>query len=54
MAVYGDGQFIPLTAEHGAPGGRPVIDFPEISMWGGKPWGGYGANPLTMRLDNFF
>ena len=54
MAVYGDGQFMPLTAEHGAPGGRPVIDFPEISMWGGKPWGGYGANPLTMRLDNFF
>lgn len=54
MAVYGDGQFMPLTAEHGAPGGRPVIDFPEISMSGGKPWGGYGANPLTMRLDNFF
>ncbi|MCE5218357.1 discoidin domain-containing protein, partial [bacterium] len=24
----------------------PLAWFPEISMWGMQPWGGYGANPL--------
>jgi len=35
--------------EHGAPGGLPMINFAEISMWGRFPWGGYGANPLPER-----
>lgn len=25
---------------------RPIINFTEISMYGAKPWGGFGANPL--------
>ena len=32
--------------EKGVPGGLPLLNFPEISMWGQNPWGGYGANPL--------
>ena len=31
---------------HRVPGGFPLVDFPEVSMWGALPWGGFGANPL--------
>jgi hypothetical protein len=31
---------------HHVPGGFPLLSFPEISMWGATPWGGFGANPL--------
>ena len=34
-----------------APGGLPWLSFPEISMWGNSPWGGYGANPLPGRYQ---
>lgn len=37
--------------DHGVPGGLPLINFPEISMWGMSPWGGYGANPLPERFQ---
>jgi hypothetical protein len=30
---------------------RPVVGFPEISMRGATPWGGYGANPLPKLLQ---
>ncbi|MDW7656109.1 MAG: hypothetical protein SCM11_02920 [Bacillota bacterium] len=30
---------------HGIPGELPVIGFPEISMIGAVPWGGFGTNP---------
>ncbi len=40
--------------EHGSPGGLPLINFPEISMWGQHPWGGYGANPLPARLQRLW
>lgn len=33
---------------------KPVINFPEISMWRLWPWGGYGANPLPKRFEGFF
>ncbi len=36
------------------PGNRGMLAFPEISMWGAEPWGGYGANPLPMRLEQNF
>ncbi len=32
--------------DRGVPGGLPLLNFPEISMWRMWPWGGYGANPL--------
>jgi hypothetical protein len=40
--------------EHGVPGGRPLANFPEISMWGMSPWGGYGANPLPARFQGLW
>lgn len=52
MAVHFDGTLIPTLRARGVPDGRRFIDFPEISMYACKPWGGYGANPIPMRLDN--
>jgi hypothetical protein len=40
--------------EKGVPGGLPLLNFPEISMWGQTPWGGYGANPLAARLQRLW
>ncbi len=40
--------------EQGIPGGLPLLNFPEISMWGRYPWGGYGANPLPARLERLW
>jgi hypothetical protein len=31
------------------PGQFPLVSFPEISMWGAFPWGGFGANPLPIH-----
>ena len=42
----------PLT--HGVPGGLPLINFPEISMWNMNPWGGFGANPLPQRFQKLW
>lgn len=33
---------------------KPMINFPEISMWGLRPWGGRGANPLPKRFQGFW
>lgn len=33
---------------------KPVINFPEISMWKLYPWGGYGANPLPSRYQDIW
>jgi hypothetical protein len=40
--------------EKGVPGGLPLVSFPEISMWGMSPWGGYGANPLPGRFQGLY
>ena len=40
--------------ENPVPGDRPLINFPEISMWGLGPWGGYGASPLPERFDRLW
>lgn len=40
--------------EHGVPGGLPLITFPEISMWGLYPWGGFGATPLPERFTKLW
>lgn len=40
--------------EHGVPGGLPLINFPEISMWGMAPWGGYGATPQPRRFQSLW
>lgn len=33
---------------------KPIVNFPEISMWGLQPWGGYGANPLPERFQRIW
>jgi len=38
----------------GVPGNLPLLNFPEISMWGNWPWGGMGANPLPSRLQRLW
>jgi len=40
--------------ERGVPGGLPLLDFPEISMWEMLPWGGFGANPMPQRLQRIW
>lgn len=36
------------------PGNLPLINFPEISMWGNWPWGGVGAHPLPGRYQRLW
>jgi hypothetical protein len=38
----------------GVPGNLPLLNFPEISMWGNWPWGGMGANPLPSRCQRLW
>lgn len=33
---------------------KPIVNFPEISMWGLAPWGGFGANPLPERFQRLW
>jgi hypothetical protein len=44
------GSFPDYPLKHGVPGGLPMINFAEISMWGRYPWGGSGANPFPKRM----
>ncbi len=32
----------------------PLLGFPEISMYGAWPWGGYGTNPMPKRFDSWW
>ncbi|NLX04343.1 MAG: hypothetical protein GXY33_04280 [Phycisphaerae bacterium] len=50
---YG-GKFPPYPLAHGSPGGLPMINFPEISMYLHEPWGGYGANPAPAYLQSLW
>jgi len=40
--------------QHQVPGGFPLLSFPEISMWGAGPWGGFGANPLPTHYQDLW
>ena len=33
---------------------KPIVNFPEISMWGLYPWGGFGATPLPRRFEEIW
>ena len=48
--AHGDYPRYPLEHERV----RPVVNFPEISMWRLFPWGGYGANPLPARFHRIW
>lgn len=43
----------PVQHRHG-PGELPLLNFPEISMWGRTPWGGFGANPMPSRFQRLW
>jgi len=38
----------------GVPGNLPLLNFPEISMWGNWPWGGAGALALPSRFQRLW
>lgn len=54
LEIDAHGDFPQYPLEHAIPGNIPVITFPEISMWGRFPWGGYGATPLPDRFERLY
>ena len=50
--AHGDFPRYPL--EHPLPGRTKLVTFPEISMYGRFPWGGYGAIALPRRFERLF
>ena len=48
------GGFPEYPLQHGVPGGLPVVGFPEISMEGNGPWGGFGANPRPQHWGTYW
>ena len=50
--ILNEPQFGAYSFEH--PLGRPMISFPEISMNGIFPWGGYGATPLPRKIQRLW
>ena len=52
MTSFRSGRVASCFEKNGVPEGVHLIDFPEISMCSATPWGGFGANPITLFLDN--
>ena len=51
----GHGDYFPrYLLQTGVPGGLPLLKFPEISMFGMHPWGGYGANPAPAHFQRLW
>jgi len=48
------GGFPEYPIQHGVPGGLVAVNFPEISMNGMGPWGGFGANPRLAYWDAYW
>jgi hypothetical protein len=51
LMAEGHGDFPPYILQHGPPPQFPLLNFPEISMYGMGPWGGFGANLQPRRLQ---
>ncbi len=49
-----DGSYPAYPVEHGVPDGLPLVGFPEISMYGCCPWGGFGANPFPALIQGLW
>ncbi|MBN2376674.1 MAG: hypothetical protein JXD22_09740 [Sedimentisphaerales bacterium] len=48
----GHGDYFPkYLLAHGVPAQLPLVNFPEISMFGMMPWGGFGANPAPQHFQ---
>ncbi|MHB9131600.1 MAG: hypothetical protein ACYDBB_11000 [Armatimonadota bacterium] len=52
LMAEGHGDYPPYILRHGPPPGIPLLNFPEISMSGMWPWGGFGANLQPARLQH--
>ncbi len=53
MTAFQSGRLPRVIAEKGIPEGVHFVDFPEISMQNpAHPWGGFGATPFPMYLNN--
>lgn len=50
--ITSEPQVHPWPFEHSI--GKKHIGFPEISMCGIFPWGGYGATPVPMKIQNLW
>ena len=48
------GDFPKYPLEHPVPRNVPIITFPEISMWGRRSWGEYGATAMPRRFFRLF
>lgn len=47
-------KFPEFPIKNGVPGDCPLVNFPEISMWGTGgygPWGGFGASPFPRHVQ---
>ena len=51
IMAEGHGDFPPYVRKHGPPAGYTLLNFPEISMNGMWPWGGFGVNLQPARLQ---
>lgn len=54
MADGHDDYFPAYLLEQGIPGQLPLVNFPEISMFGMNPWGGYGTNPAPAHFQKLW
>ena len=54
LMIDSHGDFPRYPLEHGPAGGLPVVGFPEISMFGMGPWGGWGMNPAPGRFQKIW
>lgn len=55
VAFFPDGGKIPaFIQEEKSVAGIPLIDFPEISMYGATPWGGFGQNATPNMFTNIW
>lgn len=52
LMVDSHGDFPAYALEH--PVVKPIVNFPEISMLGLFPWGGYGANPMLRHFQKIW
>lgn len=52
LMVDAHGDYPRYVLEH--PVIKPVVNFPEISMWELCPWGGFGANPMPKRFQEIW
>jgi hypothetical protein len=54
MADFVGGGYPEFVIKNGVPGDLPLLGFPEISMYGATPWGGFGANPYPSLIAGLF